>query len=113
MKIDWKPYGDEREFTGKIETGTYQVHTADRMVGQNTGKFVASYWQDIEELRKSDLSEKKRIDGYLAVIDGVATPICGNWMFCASGLPDFAEYSTPEEAMKVCELHFSQKGNIS
>lgn len=104
MKIEWKPYGNDRELTGEIKTGTYQVHSADRMEGQNTGKFVAAYWPN-------DDYPNSEIEGYLAVIDGTVKVVCGNGYFNACGVPDIAEYATPEAAMKICELHFSQKGN--
>ena len=85
------------EMGEKTEDALYAIHTADRMVGENTGQFVALYdAPDLEDLT----------GGYLAYSEDGGIWYCGgNAMFNAVGLPSIAKFSTIEEAKAICEFH--------
>lgn len=79
----------------------YQIHSADRTIGENSEKWVCHYEQQ-------DGIIKDHIDffeGYMGLKSNEIVFCGGNGMFNAMGLPEMAEYSTIEEAKKICELH--------
>jgi hypothetical protein len=84
----------------------YQIHSADRTSGQNTGKWVCYFDRPIEEpIAKNPIDLWKNAEGYMGVKNGDIVFCGGNGLFNAIGLPEIAEYNSIEEAKKVCELH--------
>ena len=75
----------------------YQIHSADRTIGENSGKWVCSY--------ESQVPNIKNEEGYIGIKNGSIIFCGGNGTFNAIGLPSIAEYNTVKEAKKVCELH--------
>jgi hypothetical protein len=104
--MEWEKVGDnwvvfKRDASArKLEDPLYQIHSADRMTGDNTGKFVALY-------DGCDINGDE-IGGYLAWATDQSGQIwyCGgNAMFNAMGLPPEAEFLSVESAKEICEFH--------
>lgn len=86
----------------------YQIHSADRTVGENSCKWVCYYEQQLE-------MPKPYIEfftGYMGLKNGEIVFCGGNGMFNAVGLPDIAMYDTIEEAKRICEYHNQNPSKI-
>lgn len=83
----------------------YQVHSADRMIGENTGKWVCCYYS-IDSFPPSD-----ELEGYIGIKNGKIVFCGGNASFNAIGVPKIAKFATDREAMDACELHNGAPGD--
>ena len=100
-KLKWEPaeYSDN-SFVANIDQNTmYQVHSASRHELDEDPNFVSAIWSNNDAFQ----------DGYLAKFNGIIKPFMGNGMFCAMGVPDFAKYSSIDDAKKICEQHYEQQ----
>ena len=85
----------------------YQIHSADRTQGENTGKWVCCFYTPDNIIQ----AKANFIEGYMGIKDGQIVFCGGNGLFCAIGLPLLAQYDSIEEAKKVCELHNKNPDN--
>lgn len=79
----------------------YQIHSADRTMGENSGKWVCSYEQPIKIVRPYI----EFFTGYMGLKNDEIVFCGGNGMFNAMGLPNIAMHDSVEEAKRVCEFH--------
>ena len=99
--MKWEPFEDgfivrRHSDPASPDDALYQIHTADRRVGDNTGKWLALYMDDAAPM-----------DGYLAyAADKSGIWYCGgNALWNAIGVPAEAEFNSIEDAKAICEYH--------